>query len=64
MTKLDPDIQIIKKGRLYYIVESGNRLMRFKPCLEDSFSFLYDFIMSNSVFLKKFGGDIQVSIQP
>lgn len=59
MTKLKPDIQIIKKGELCYTVESGNRLIRFKPWLGDSFSFLYDFIMSNYVFPKKFGGDIQ-----
>jgi len=59
MIKIKPDIQIIKKGELHYIVGSGNRLIRYKPWLGDSFSFLYDFIMSNSVFPKKFGGDIQ-----
>ena len=59
MTKLKPDTHIIKKGKLYYAVGSDNRLKRFKPWLGDSFSFLYDFIMSNSIFPKKFGGDIQ-----
>ena len=59
MTKLKSDIQIAKKGRLCYIVENGNRLMRFRPWLGDSISFLYDFIMNNSIFPKKFGGDIQ-----
>jgi ubiquinone/menaquinone biosynthesis C-methylase UbiE len=59
MTTLKPDIQIIKKGELCYIVESGNRLRRFKPWLADSFSFLYDLIMSTSVFPRKFGGDIR-----
>ena len=59
MTKLKPDIQVIKKKGLYYTVEDGNRLIRFGPWLADSLSFLYDFIMSNSVFPKKFGGDIQ-----
>ena len=59
MTKLKPDTHIIKKGKLYYAVGSDNRLKRFKPWLGDSFSFLYDFIMRNSIFPKKFGGDIQ-----
>lgn len=59
MIKIKPDIQIIKKGELRYIVASGNRLIRYKPWLGDSFSFLYDFIMSNSVFPKKLGGNIQ-----
>jgi len=59
MANPKPDIQIIKKGELCYLVESGNHLLRFKPWLGDSFSFLYDLIMSNSVFPKKFGGDIQ-----
>src|SRR5271157_1174716 len=59
MAKLRPNIQVTKKKGLYYIVESGNRLRRFKPWLGDSFSFLYDFIMKNSVFPRKFGGDIQ-----
>lgn len=59
MTKLKPDIRIIKKGELCYLVESSNRLLRLKPWLGDSFSFLYDFIMRNSVFPKKFGGDLQ-----
>jgi len=59
MTKIMPNTQIIKKGELCYIVESGNRLIRYKPWLGDGFSFLYDFIMRNSVFPRKFGGDIQ-----
>jgi ubiquinone/menaquinone biosynthesis C-methylase UbiE len=59
MTNLKPDIHIIKKGNLNYIVGSDNRLKRFKPWLGDSFSFLYDLIMSSSIFPKKFGGDIQ-----
>jgi ubiquinone/menaquinone biosynthesis C-methylase UbiE len=59
MAKLKPNIQVIKKDELYYSVEIGNRLRRFKPWLGGSFSFLYDFIMKNSLFPKKFGGDIQ-----
>jgi len=59
MTKLKRDIQISKKGELCYIVESGDRLLRFRPWLADSFCFLYDFIMSHSVFPRKLGCDMQ-----
>ncbi|MFW6114706.1 MAG: class I SAM-dependent methyltransferase [Thermodesulfobacteriota bacterium] len=59
MIKLKPDIQIKKKGELCYIVEAGDRLLRFRPWLADSFCFLYDFIMSHSVFPRKLGGDMQ-----
>jgi SAM-dependent methyltransferase len=51
-------IKAIEKKGLYYIVEDGGRLLKFKPWLGDVFSFLYDFIMKNSIFPKKFGGDI------
>jgi SAM-dependent methyltransferase len=51
-------IKIIKKKGLHYIVEDGGNLLKFKPWLGDAFSFLYDFIMKNSIFPKKFGGDI------
>jgi ubiquinone/menaquinone biosynthesis C-methylase UbiE len=59
MAKLKPGVQVVKKKGLYYTLGSGNRLRRFKPWLGDRFSFLYDVIMSHSVFPKKFGGDIQ-----
>lgn len=59
MTKLKPDIKIVKKGMLCHLVEGDNRLLRFKPWLGDSLSFLYDFFMSNSIFPKKLGSDIQ-----
>ena len=59
MVKLKPGIRVIKKKDLFYQVESGNRLMQFKPWLGDSFSFMYDFIMRNSVFPRKFGSNIQ-----
>ena len=48
----------IENKGLYYIVEDGGRPLKFKPWLGDAFSFLYDFIMKNSIFPKKFGGDI------
>jgi ubiquinone/menaquinone biosynthesis C-methylase UbiE len=55
---LNNGIKVIKKKGLYYIIEDGGRLLKFKPWLGDSFSFLYDFIMKSSIFPKKFGGDI------
>jgi SAM-dependent methyltransferase len=59
MTRIKPDIQIIKRGDLCHLADHENRLIRFKPWLGDSFSFLYDIIMSRSVFPGKFGGNIQ-----
>jgi ubiquinone/menaquinone biosynthesis C-methylase UbiE len=59
MTKLKQGVQIIKKGQICYLIKNRNRLLRFKPWLGDNFSFLYDFIMSNSVFPKKFGSNMQ-----
>jgi hypothetical protein len=38
--KLKPDIQVTKKGNLFYIVGTGGRVMKFKPWLGDSFAFL------------------------
>jgi len=49
---------VVKKKGLHHIVEDGRNLAKFKPWLGDAFSFLYDFIMKNSIFPKKFGGDI------
>lgn len=63
MDKLKPGAQVIRKGRLYYTIDSGNRPMQFRPWLADSLSFLYDAIMKYSVFPKKFGGDIQKHYQ-
>ena len=51
-------IKAIKRKGLYYIVQDGGKLLKFKPWLGDAFSFLYDFIMQNSIFPKKFGADI------
>lgn len=52
-------IEIINKNGLNYIVNEGNRVVKFKPWLGDAFSFLYDYIMINSIFPRKFGGDIK-----
>jgi SAM-dependent methyltransferase len=51
-------IRVIKKKDLYYIAENEKNVKRFKPWLGDAFSFLYDFIMKNSIFPKKFDGDM------
>jgi len=56
---LKSDIRVIKRKGLYYVAKSENGVKRFKPWLGDSFSFLYDFIMNNSIFPKKFGGHEQ-----
>ncbi len=51
-------VRTIERRGLHYIVENGNDIKQFKPWLGDSFSFLYDFIMKNSIFPKKFGGEM------
>jgi len=56
---LKSGIRVIKKKNLCYIAENENSVKRFKPWLGDAFSFLYDFIMKNSIFPKKFGGDMR-----
>jgi SAM-dependent methyltransferase len=55
---LKDGLKVIKKQSLHYIVDDGGNLLKFKPWLGDAFSFLYDFIMKNSIFPKKFGGDM------
>ena len=55
---LKKGIKVFKKKGLHYTVDGGDKLLKFKPWLGDSFSFLYDFIMKRSIFPKKFGGDI------
>jgi len=55
---LNNGIQVHEKKELHYLVEDDGKLKQFKPWLGDSFSFLYDYIMKNSIFPKKFGGDI------
>jgi hypothetical protein len=50
--------EVINKSGLHYIAEEGGKLLTFKPWLGDAFSFLYDFMMKNSIFPKRFGSDI------
>jgi len=55
---LKPGTKIIKRKGLNYVSDDSGRILRFKPWLGDTFSFLYDRIMKNSIFPKKFGGEI------
>ena len=55
---LKSGIKIIDKKGLKYIAKNGNDVKNFKPWIGDVLSFLYDFIMENSIFPKKFGSDI------
>ena len=63
MSRLKPEIRIVKRGQLQYVLDSRNRPIRFKPWLADRFAFLYDPIMSRSVFPRKLGADIQKHYQ-
>lgn len=56
---LKNNIQILNKKGLLYSIKDGSRIKRFKPWLGDAFSFLYDSIMSRSIFPKKFGADME-----
>jgi SAM-dependent methyltransferase len=58
MVKVKPDTHIVFRGQLGFIMESEHQLRRFKPWLGDAFSFIYDRVMTNSVFPKKFGADV------
>lgn len=55
--KTKAGITHVQKNELNFIVEDGHRPRRFRPWLGDSSSFLYDRIMKDSVFPRKFGGD-------
>ena len=55
---LKNEIKIITMIRLYYTDDDEDKLLKFKPWLGDAFSFIYDFIMKNSIFPNKFGGDM------
>ncbi len=55
-------INVIKKKGVHYFTENGKRI-KYKPWLGDMFSFLYDSIMRNSVFPKKFGASIETHNQ-
>ena len=55
---LKQGIRTIDKKGLHYVAENGENIKLPQPWLGDSFSFLYDFLMKNSIFPKKFGGDM------
>ena len=53
----DGMVTIEQKG-INYLIKNGSKL-KFKPCLGEMFSFLYDFIMLRSVFPKKLEASIE-----
>jgi ubiquinone/menaquinone biosynthesis C-methylase UbiE len=55
---LKEGVKTIEKKGLRYIIENGNKIKRYNPWLGESFSFLYDSIMKNSILPKKFGADV------
>ncbi len=56
---LQKEIKVVNKKGVYYLLADGRKQLKFKPWLGDSFSFLYDYIMKNSIFPKKFAADIE-----
>jgi ubiquinone/menaquinone biosynthesis C-methylase UbiE len=51
-------IEVIKRNGITYLYKNGRKI-RYKPWLGDLFSFLYDSIMTKSVFPKKFEASIE-----
>ena len=51
--------RIVTKNGLNFVLGAGDKPLRFKPWLGDSFAFLYDAIMKKSVFPRKFGADME-----
>lgn len=60
---LKDGIKIKKRGSLSFIMMGNDKIMRFKPWLGDSFSFMYDYIMEKSVFPRKFDADMDQHIK-
>jgi len=57
--KLKEALSVKQKKKVFYLLDDKKKIQTFKPWLGDMFSFLYDRIMSNSIFPKKFNGSIQ-----
>lgn len=55
---LKKGIRTIERKGLHYLVDNGKTMKRFTPWLGDLFSFLYDPVMKNSIFPRKFGADM------
>jgi len=51
-------INAVNKKGLNFVLGTDGRPIRFRPWLGDSLSFLYDWIMKNSIFPKKLAADI------
>ena len=50
--------KVINSKGLNYVIGAHGKPLRFKPWLGDAFSFLYDYIMRQSIFPRKFGSDL------
>jgi SAM-dependent methyltransferase len=59
---LKNDVNVIKRRGINFLKENGGTI-KFKPWLGDLFSFLYDSIMKNSIFPKKFEASIEKHLQ-
>lgn len=57
--KLKKFVEVTKKKKVFYLIDDKKKIRTFKPWLGDMFSFLYDRIMSKSIFPDKFNGSIQ-----
>jgi SAM-dependent methyltransferase len=60
---LKSGISVLEKKGLNYLIGKDNKIIKYKPWLGESLSFLYDYIMKASVFPKKFGADINKHFQ-
>jgi SAM-dependent methyltransferase len=56
---LKTGIRTIEKRGIHYVLDDTNKNKSIKPWLGDCLSFMYDRVMKNSIFPKKFGGDIK-----
>src|SRR6056297_1255107 len=63
MKKIKKDIKIIRRKGLYYLMDENNRIKKYKPWLHSIFCFIYDRIMRESVFPKKFNGSYKRHIE-
>ena len=55
---LTDTISVKRRRSINYILNSNGKAIKYKPWLGDMFSFLYDSIMSKSIFPKKFNASI------
>ena len=56
--KFKEPVKVIRKRKVYFLLDGNKKTRKFKPWLGDMFSFLYDRIMEKSIFPKKFNASI------